>query len=278
MFSHIAVTIDFSPYMEGTLAEGRRLSQLYGAALSVIHIGEDDLQQKKRLQKALRNTGINPQEVQLFWQTGEPVEEIMTIARDQKIDLLVAAANEKKNLVEYYTGSVARNMIRQAPCSVLLCVRQGEQTPGYRKIIVKAGEMEESKKSMPAACLLAQQEKAEILHIVKQVNMYGFTMAVASQDPAEEYQETKEKLYEDEIKEVEQVLEESPVEDLPIDIKVVKEKYGPALVRISQETAADLLIMAAPEREPGFMEKVVPTDLEYLLKDLPCNLMLVQAD
>lgn len=278
MFSHIAVTIDFSPYMEAILAEGKRLCQWYGGALSIIHIGEQDPQQKERLEKAFQKTGINPRTAQLFWQAGDPVEEIMNIVRKQGIDLLVAAANEKKDLVEYYTGSVARDMIRKAPCSVLLCVRPGEQAPGFRNILIKAGEMEESRKSIPAGCLIGQQEKAAQLMIVKQVKMYGFTMSVASQDSADEYQETKEKLFEDEIKEVEQVLEESPVEDLPIDIKVVKEKYGPALVRISQETAADLLIMAAPENEPGLMEKVFPNDLEYLLKDLPCNLMLVQAD
>lgn len=278
MFKHIAITIDFSPFMDAILARGKRLSQLYGAALSIIHIGEDDSRQKEQLREAMQRAGLDEQSTQVYWKAGDPVEEIIAVARKQGIDLLMAAANKKKNLLEYYTGSVARDMLRNAPCSVLLLVRPEEQAPGFRNIVVKAGEPEESRKSIHAGCLIGQKEEAAQLQIVKQVKMYGFTMAVASEDSAEEYRETREDLFEDEVQEVEKLLQENPTRGLSIDVRIVKEKYGPALVRIIKQTKADLLIMTAPEEEPGLLAKVFTTDLEYLLKDLPCNLLMVQAD
>lgn len=278
MFKHIAVAIDFSPFMDAILAEGKRLSYLYGTALSVIHIGEDDPQLKEQLREAIRKADLNEQSTQVFWEPGDPVEKIMSIACGQGVDLLIAAANKKKNLLEYYTGSVARDLLRNAYCSVLLYVRPGEQPAGFRHIVIKAGELEESRKSIHAGCLIGQQEKAGQLQVIKQVKMYGFTMAVASEGTAEEYLETKEELFEDEIREVEAVLDENPTEGLAIDVKIVKEKYGPALARITKKSRADLLIVAAPEGEAGLLAKIFPTDLEYLLKDLPCNLLMVQTD
>lgn len=278
MFKHIAIAIDFSPFMDAILAEGKRLSHLYGAALSVIHIGKDDSQRKEQLREAILRADLGEQSTQIFWETGDPVEKIISIARGQEVDLIIAAASKKKNLLEYYTGSVAREMLRNAYCSVLLYVRPGEQPEGFRNIVVKAGEMEESRKSIHAGCLIGQQEKATQLQIIKQVKMYGFTMAVASEDTEEDYLETRESLFEDEVQEVEQVLKENPTAGLSIDVKIVKEKYGPALTRITKKNKADLLIVAAPEGEPGLLAKVLPTDLEYLLKDLPCNLLMIQAD
>lgn len=278
MFKHIAIANDFSPFMDAILAQGKRLRHLYGAALSIIHIGEENSQQKEQLRKAIRRADLNEQSTQVFWETGDPVEKIVDIARQQGVDLLMAAANKKKNLLEYYTGSVARDVLRNAPCSVLLFVRPGEQAARFKNIVIKAGELEESRKSIHAGCLIGQQEKADQLQIIKQVKMYGFSMAVASEDTVDEYLETREELFEDEVQEVEQVLKENPTAGLSIDIKIVKEKYGPALTRITKKSKADLLIVAAPEEEPGLLAKVFTTDLEYLLKDLPCNLLMVQAD
>lgn len=277
MFKHLAIAIDFSPFMDAILAEGKRLSLLYGATLSIIHIGEDNSSLEARLGDALQKVGLGQQKPTIFWEAGDPAEKITAIARKQGIDLLVAAANKKKNLLECYTGSVARDMLRNAHCSVLLLVKPLEQPKGFKNLVVKAGEIEESCKSIRAGCLIGQQERARQLQIVKQVKMYGFTMAMASENNLDEYLETREDLIEDEKKEVEEVLKENDTKGLPIDVLVVKEKYGPSLARITKKMKADLLIMAAPEQASGLLAKVFPTDLEYLLKDLPCNLLLVTA-
>lgn len=278
MFKHIAVAIDFSPHMEAMLAQAQRISLLYEAVLSIIHIGKDDQQEKKRLREAVQQAGIEEQKVKIFWEDGEPVEKIVAIAREQGVDLLMTAANKKKNLLEYYTGSVARDMLRNAPCSVLLLVRPGKPAVAFKNIVIKAGELEESRKSIPAGCRIGQKERANQLQIIKQVKLYGFTMSVASEGTVDEYQETKEDMFEEEIEEVEQVLKETTADRLPIEVKVVKEKYGPALTRITKKSKADLLLLAAPEEKPGLLAKVFTTDLEYLLKDLPCNLMMIKAN
>lgn len=277
MFKHIAVAIDFSPFMDAILAEGKRLSHLHHAALSVIHIDEGNGRQKKELEEAVLRSGLDEQNTRIIWERGDPIDKILIIAREQQVDLLIAAANKKKNMLEYYTGSVARDMIRNAPCSVLLYVNAGERTTGFKKIVVKAGEIEESRKSIRVGCLIAQQEKAAQLQIIKQVKMYGFTMAVASEGTADEYRETREDLFEEEVEEVEEVLQGISTEGISVDIKIVKEKYGPALVRITKQGKYDLLVLAASEEEPGLLAKVFTTDLEYLLKDLPCNLLLART-
>ena len=58
-----------------------------------------------------------------IWQKGKPVDVILNTVKDQQIDLLILGALQKENIYKYYVGSIARELTRKAPCSVLLLIK-----------------------------------------------------------------------------------------------------------------------------------------------------------
>ena len=51
---------------------------------------------------------------------GKPAEEIVKYAREQSIDLIVIGTQGKRGMARLLLGSVAENVIRSAPCKVLV--------------------------------------------------------------------------------------------------------------------------------------------------------------
>ena len=51
---------------------------------------------------------------------GEPVTEILRYQKERGIDLIVISSLGHTGLAEYFTGSVARNVLKGATCPVLL--------------------------------------------------------------------------------------------------------------------------------------------------------------
>ena len=51
---------------------------------------------------------------------GKPAGEILQYAKEQKIDLIVVGTQGKKGIERLLLGSVAENIIRSAPCRVLV--------------------------------------------------------------------------------------------------------------------------------------------------------------
>ncbi len=58
---------------------------------------------------------------------GQPVEQILKVIEEEKIDLLVMPAHEEHRLEHYFTGKVMDKIIRKMPCSIML-VKQEDMT------------------------------------------------------------------------------------------------------------------------------------------------------
>jgi universal stress protein A len=73
-----------------------------------------------------------PSPVVAHFAQGDPVEEIMKVARASSADLLVIGTHDAVGLERFLVGSVASKVAKRAPCSVLI-VRQ-KQRP-YVKVV-----------------------------------------------------------------------------------------------------------------------------------------------
>jgi len=97
-----------------------------GLTMSVISVEEEarlnqenTLNGQKYLEKAraaLNRTG----DTQLVLRVGEPLEQILTYIKSKKVDLLVCGSRGTGNLTGWLMGSISRELVRQAPCSVLV--------------------------------------------------------------------------------------------------------------------------------------------------------------
>jgi len=79
---------------------------------NVLH-GQDFLE---RAQRELGRT----EGIKLILRIGDPLEQIMAYVRTEQIDLLVCGSRGTGNLAGWLMGSISRELVRQAPCSILV--------------------------------------------------------------------------------------------------------------------------------------------------------------
>lgn len=272
----IGVAIAFSPRIQALLAEAARFKMLWNAELILIHVGEHTEKETAILQQLLQDVGLSVSDVHVRWLQGKPAEQILNACKQEQVDLLLAGALKKENLVKYYLGSVALKILRKADCSVLMLTDPAVQPMPFKNIVVNAEESSFVEDALATACYIGKKEKSSWLHVVREIKMYGLTMSAAEQCTEQEYEALRNSLVQDEVKTVEQVLQRIPHEGLKVNIKLVSGKSGFELAKFAERKHADLLVVGAPARKFSFFDRVFPHDLEYIFADLPCNLLVIQ--
>jgi nucleotide-binding universal stress UspA family protein len=275
-FRKIGLALAFSPRMEALLAEATRLKKLWNAELVLIHVGDHGEKEETLLDELLIKTGLKAeQNVRVLWESGKPSEQILQSCKKEKVDLLVAGALRKENLVQYYLGTIARKILRKADCSVLMYIDPSTHPQPIKNIVVNAEDSPYVDEAITTACELGRIERASWLHIVKEIKLYSLTMSAADQHTENEYEDFRSSLVKEEIESVEKSLRKIPHEGIKINIKLVSGKAGFELSKFTQRKHADLLVVGASPRRFSLFDRVFPHDLEYIFADLPCNLLIV---
>lgn len=138
---NILVATDFSDASETALNYGRSLARTFGARLHVLHVtqnalmyagpeavGVDFAAVQAKLDAAAAqqlNAIIGDDDrrelhaVPVIRNGNTPAHEIVSYARDAKIDLIVIGTHGHGAMAHLFMGSVAERVVRTAPCPVL---------------------------------------------------------------------------------------------------------------------------------------------------------------
>lgn len=276
VYNRIALGIAFSPTSEAMLAETCRLVNSMRAELLLIHVGTRTPEGEQKMETMLSRCHVDRQRLSILWESGDPARVILDSCKKHHVDLLVTGALKKENLVQYYVGSIARSIVRKAGCSVLTIVRPTVEPQPYRNVVVNAEDSSYIREAIFTACQFVPKDNESWVHIVRELKLYGLTMAANDQYSESEYDDVRQGLVSQEIQKVEEILERIPHEGLKINIKMVSGKSGFELLKFAEKKNADLLVVGAPPRRFSLLDRLFPHDLEYLLADLPCNLLIVQ--
>jgi nucleotide-binding universal stress UspA family protein len=149
----LLVPTDFSPNAEKALRYGLRLAQLGQATLLLLHVFEipqfaellpqasswqlDYVEIKKTFDSAIQRAKLKLAElartaeeknVKVHTEVcqGTPYEEIVRVAKEEEVELIVIATHGYTGLKHFMVGSTAERVVRVAPCPVLI-VREGER-------------------------------------------------------------------------------------------------------------------------------------------------------
>jgi nucleotide-binding universal stress UspA family protein len=275
-FHKIAVGVAFSPTAEAMLMETVRIAQLLDAEMLLIHAGTRTPDAEAKMTAMIAKCEILRGRMSVIWGSGEPVDVILDSCKKHHVDLLVTGALRKENLVQYYVGTIARKVLRKAGCSVLTIVNPSTKSRPYKNVVVSAEDSSYVGEAIANACRLIPKDNGSWLHIVREVKLYGLTMAASDQHTEEEYDDVRHGLVKQEIDKVQELLTHIPHEGIRINIKMVSGKSGFELPRFAQRKNADLLVVGAPPRRFSFLDRIFPHDLEYILADLPCNLLVIR--
>lgn len=127
----IVIPVDNSEASKNAVKRGAYLAKLLGVNAKVVSVNdthqfmasvilEDKL--KKEAEAFLDNFKIIGQEVGVDIETvlitGNPAEEIVKFAKED--DLIIMANHGRKGIDRFMLGSVSEEVVRNAPCSVLI--------------------------------------------------------------------------------------------------------------------------------------------------------------
>ena len=274
-FKKIVLAVAFSPTASTMVHIGGQLSQYFHAQLVIVHVGTHGAEQEQKMNALLKAAGIEKENIKIIWESGDPTKGILKICHDEKADLLVAGALKSENLVQYYIGTIARKIMREAKCSVLMIQNPSASSIAFKNIVVNAEDGPLIADTLSLACLIGNKSQSNWVHIVRELKLYGLTMVANEDCSEEEYDEVRHKLVKDEIEKVETILNHIDGEKPKLNIKIISGKSGFELAKFAERKQADLLIINAPQRKSSFFSRVFPNDLEYIFADLPCNLLVI---
>jgi len=136
-YSHILVALDFSPDNERIIQRAKQLARQNGAKLSLIHVVEPvglayageipfpenfDLEQHISEQAELRMESFRQRhelaEARYFVEIGSPKHEIIRVAQEQGVDLILLGSHGRRGL-QLLLGATANGVLHMAECDVL---------------------------------------------------------------------------------------------------------------------------------------------------------------
>jgi nucleotide-binding universal stress UspA family protein len=275
MYRKLALAIAFSPRMEALIAEARKLIQIFEGELILIHVGTKTPELEAQLAEVLSRHCGDLHRVKTLWKEGKPAKTILKTCEEEGVDLLVLGALKKEGLLTYYVGSVARKVIRKSKCSVLTLIDPKVETTHFSKVVINGTELEITPRVIARGLKFCQAEQSSQVHILNEIKMYGFQMATAAEGTETEVATTRRKLVQDEIQYVQGILDNLEPNDLKINIKVTAGKWAVELVRFCESIESDLLIMGV-DQGFSFIDRIFPHDIEDVLIELPCNLLIVK--
>src|SRR3984893_7009795 len=134
------------------LAEAGRVSLSLSAPLCLIHADEFTPEKEERFRSALRDLQLDSGAAIRF-EPGEPAEAILKVQREEAIDLLVAGAMETQSVHRNFTGDVARELLKRAPCDLLLFTEPKEDPKPPEGMLVVVPDLSESSRQVVGAAL-----------------------------------------------------------------------------------------------------------------------------
>jgi nucleotide-binding universal stress UspA family protein len=270
-YRSIAVASTFSPRFLQVLAEAKRIRDRFDSTLSLIYVGEQDEETTKKFADALAQLDLPP-DSRIHYQTGEPAATILRAAADNKVDLIVAGALEKEVILRSFLGNVARRLVRDADCSVMLFTHPESEPKPFKKIVFMADYSEHGQRAFGATLQLAKREGCERLYAVRVYTTFDEARAsrraknVGSGVPARTLDEEEAAL--------EKFILAAGQTEVPIEARCVRGNTAYAASDFVQAIEADLL--AVPLLPQPEMRKNLPPQIAWVTDVIPCNLWVIR--
>ena len=267
----VAVASTFSPRFVQVLAEAKRIRDRLAAQLHLIYVGQRDEETTRKFSSALRQLDL-PQDSTIHYHEGDPAAAILEAARANGIDLIVAGALEKEAVLRQFLGNVARRLVREANCSVMLFTKPEEEPKPLCRIVLMAEYSEHGRAALHKALRLAALEQCEKLFVVRVYTTFDAARAKAREKSARTAHEPARTLEEEEAA-LEEFIDSAGPTDVPIEARCIRGNTGYAVLDFVQSVDAMLLVVPV---DPGTSAGGLPAHVAWVTDVIPCNLWVIR--
>ena len=272
IFKRAVVAAAFSPRLIAVLNEAHRILKILGTWPIIVHVGEDTVANRTKLEEGIERSNFKDHPPIHLIRTGHPADVLIEVAKEYHADLIVAGAMKKEGLFKYYLGSVARNLARHAPCSVLLFTDPQINPKPIEKIHCAVEYDDESRLAVEVAANIAYYAGTRDLYLTHSFRMQQWEDRKKFPEDTEEIK----KVYKEEEEKLRKFLGQFNFWNLQYHIQCLYENSRSSTLKFTREMGADLFIVTGPRNRLGLWDRLFPHDLELALMDLPCSLLLVR--
>ena len=269
-YKTIAVATTFSPRFKQVLAEAKRIRDRFAAELHLIYVGRRSDETLRKFSDVLAELEL-PADSQIHYEEGDPAEAILGALAREDIDMLVAGALEKEIVLHPFLGNVARRLVREANCSVMLFTHPQKKPKPLRRIVFITDHSPQKLHGLETTLLLAEAELCERLYVVTIVTAFDDARASIRDDAMNAQAQEPNVAKEDALEEL--VLSAGATE-VPIETRFIRGATGLAASDFVRSVEADLLVVPLPKID-GMVQQL-PSNIAWVSDVIPCNLWVIR--
>ena len=268
-YKTIAVATTFSPRFRRVLAEAKRIRDRFAAELQLIHVGKPTEDTPRKFSDVLAELEL-PANSPIHYEEGDPAESILAVLDREKIDMLIAGALEKEIVLHQFLGNVARRLVREANCSVMLFTHPQKNPKPLRRIVFIADHSKDQLHALKTTLLFAETESCERLYVIE-INT-AFDEARASIEAPDVRSARKPRHAEED--ELDEFVLSAGATEVPIETRSIRGATGLAASDFVRSVEADLLVVPLPKNRGSVQQ--LPSNIAWVSDVIPCNLWVVR--
>ncbi len=269
-YKTIAVATTFSPRFKHVLAEAKRIRDRFGAELHLIYVGRRNEETPRKFNDVLAELEL-PADSPIHYEEGDPAEAILAALARENIDMLVAGALEKEIVLHSFLGNVARRLVREANCSVILFTHPQKRPKPLRRIVFIADHSQQGLVALKTTLMLAEAESCERLYVIGIITAFDEARASIAGDATDS---TTHKPNHGEEDPLEEFVLSAGATEVPIETRLIKGATGLAASDFVRSVEADLLVVPLPTSRETVQQ--LPSNIAWVSDVIPCNLWIVR--
>lgn len=277
VFNTIGIGVAFSPNLKANIHEAARLSIFFESKLILIHVGDGSEEKIKIIESHLSPFIDRELHYEIVFVPGDPVTVILNSVAIKGIDLLLLGALQREKFLQFYIGSIARKITRKATCAVLLHINPSVQRIPCRHIVVNGMKSEKSAETIASAFYVAHKLGTDRITIVEEISQDEVAVNVQDDKSLRKATLIRERIRQRESIRVQKIIEEVPSvfkKGVAVTSQPIFGRRGYSIGHYAELVRADLLILSAPQKS-GLRDRLFPHDNEYILKELPTDVLIL---
>jgi len=267
-YKTIAVASTFSPRFRHVLAEAKRIRERFRAELHVIYAGKRSEEAAAKFREALEELQL-PVDSTIHYEEGDPAEAILRTLDREKIDVIVAGALEKEVVLHPFLGNVARRLVQEAPCSVMLFTKPAVKPYPLRRMVFVTDFSSHGLQALQRTLQLAAAESCERLYVISIITTFDQARASIRADAGEG---GKPQTRDEEEEALEQFVLAAGETEVPMEARCIRGNTGLVASDFVESIKADLLVV--PLHKNCEASQPIPSIIAWVTVVYPCILRL----
>lgn len=264
-FSKIIMGLASGPSLKANIVEAIHIALSLSTEIIFVYGHEGPKEHLAELQAELKSLAIPPLPHRFIERDGPLAQAILSLADEEAVDLILVGAEAREGLIRYYKGSLARQLLRKAECSIMLLNDPSAGPKRYQHIVTAAGPHPKTMDTLQKSWEVALAFAAERWSIVSEL---------ASKPPSSEEEKTEKDHFEGHLQ---RITGQEDLANAPVEIQTVFGKGGYSLTHYTKSEKGDLLTFNSPDTVLGYRDRVFTKDLEYILSQSTSDLLIVHS-